>query len=66
MKLKVRLMPDSGKPGQSIYNNEINSENFKEIALILLDLSNYGLPVEKAIKEYLNLKKSDWEASIGL
>lgn len=66
MKLQVRIKEDSkGVPGNKVYSTEINAENFKEIALILVDLKNLDLPIEKAIKEF-NLSKSDWEASLGI
>jgi len=65
MKLKISLKSQSGLPGSHSYSNEINAENFKEIALILKDLSNYGIPIDKAIKEYLKETKTDWDIIIG-
>jgi hypothetical protein len=47
------------------YNNKISSEDYKKISLVLQDLKNLGLPIEKAIKDF-NLKKSDWDAVLGL
>ncbi len=65
MKLKVVIKADTHKKGNSaIYANEVNGSNFKEVALILTDLKNFNLPIEKAIKEF-NLSKSDWEAALG-
>jgi len=66
MKLRISLKSDSNLPGSHQYDNKVNAENFKEVAIILLDLANNGVPIEKAIKEYLRLRKSDWEASIGV
>lgn len=65
MKLKVVIKSNNHKKGNSaVYANEVNGKNFKEIALILNDLKNFDLPIEKAIKKF-NLTKSDWEASLG-
>lgn len=63
--LRVSLKSGTNRPGSHIYDNQINAENFKEFALVLRDLSNYGIPIEKAFKEFLLKKKSDWEAVIG-
>lgn len=60
VKLKVALK--SGKyVGAYSYKNEINADNFKDIAMILNDLKNLNLPIDKAIGEF-NSKKSDWDA----
>ncbi len=65
MKLKVVIKSENHKKGNNaIYANEINGSNFKEVALVLKDLSNFNLPIEKAIKEF-NLSKSDWDAALG-
>jgi len=61
--LKVNLLSNGKVPGKSQYKNKVNSENYKEISLVLNDLNNLGLPIEKAIKDF-NLKKSDWEAAL--
>lgn len=47
------------------YKNKVPAEDFKKISIILTDLKNLGLPIEKAIKEF-NLKKSDWDMALGL
>lgn len=65
MILKVKLMQGKGA-GTKVYSNEVNSDDFNQLALVLHDLKNiYGLPVEKAIKK-LQLEKSDWDASLGI
>jgi hypothetical protein len=66
MKLRVSLKSDSSLPGRHRYDNQVNAENYKDVALVLLDLANHGVPLEKAIKEYFKLIKSDWEAIIGV
>jgi hypothetical protein len=43
----------------------VNAENFKEIALVLTDLENNGLPIKKAINEF-RIKKSDWDIALGV
>ena len=62
--LKIILKSQNGQQGANRYLNKINSENFREIATMLRDLDNYGLPIEKAIKEF-KLNKSDWDMAIG-
>lgn len=47
------------------YKNKVHAEDYKKISLILSDLKNLGLPIDKAIKEF-NLEKSDWDAALGL
>ena len=47
------------------YKNNIPTEDFRQISLVLFDLKNLGLPIDKAIKEF-NLEKSDWDAALGL
>lgn len=65
MKLKVVIKSERHKKGDSaLYANEVNGNNFKEISLVLKDLKNFNLPIDKAIKEF-NLSKSDWEAALG-
>lgn len=60
IKLKENLRDNNCK-----YKNKISAKDFKEISLVLNDLKNIGLPIDKAIKEY-NLEKSDWDAALGL
>ena len=62
-KLRVFVKGD-GVQGNKRYLNEVNADNFKDIALVLKDLENLGLPIKKSIKEY-NLSKSDWDASLA-
>ena len=65
-RLKVSIRTDSrGVPGSRTYNNEVNAENYKDIALVLKDLKNLDLPIDKAIKEF-KLAKSDWDIALGL
>jgi hypothetical protein len=66
MKLKVVLRRDKSGQGASSYNNLVNAENYKEVALVLLDLKNNSVPIDKAIKELRNLEKSDWDYAIGI
>lgn len=66
MKLQIRIKGDSKEiPGNKFYSTEVNAKNYKELAIILIDLKNLNIPIEKAIKEF-NLSKSDWEAALGL
>jgi hypothetical protein len=66
VKLKVILKGGKkGLPGRTSYVTEVNAENFKEIALVFLDLESRGVPLKKAIKEF-KLGKSDWEMALGL
>jgi len=65
MKLKIRVTTDrSNSEGNCLYKNKIEGKNYKELAIILNDLKNIGLPLDKAIKEY-KLTKSDWEVALG-
>lgn len=66
LKVSIAFTKFVSSRGKHLYENEVNAENFKEVALILLDLSNYNIPIDKAIKEYLRMKKTDWEAAIGI
>ncbi len=66
MKLKVSLKSDTkNTPGRKRYDTEVNADNFKEIALVLTDLDNNGLPIKKAINEF-RIKKSDWDIALGI
>jgi len=47
------------------YKNKVHAKDFRKISLILSDLRNLGLPIDKAIKDF-NLEKSDWDAALGL
>lgn len=62
-KLRVKIKGD--RPGNDRYINEVNAENYKEIALVLNDLKNLNLPIDKAIKE-MKSSKSDWDIALGL
>jgi len=47
-----------GKDDRTLsYKNSVNAEDFKQVALVLFDLSNSGIPIDKAIKEYIKLKE---------
>jgi len=63
--LKVSIKSDENRAGCNQYHNKIYAGDYKKIALVLLDLANFGLPIDKAIKEYMNMKKTDWEIAIG-
>jgi len=63
--LKVNLKSDNTDVGNKQYQNKVNAMDFRKISLILSDLKNLGLPIDKAIKEF-NLKKSDWDTALGL
>lgn len=66
MKLKVSLKANTrGIPGRKTYDTEVNAENYKEISLVLKDLDNNGLPIDKAIKDF-KLKNSYWDDAIGI
>ena len=47
------------------YKNKVNAEDFKKLSLVLSDLKNLGLPIEKAVKDF-KLDISDWDAALGL
>lgn len=65
MILKVKLIVNP-KRKESVYSNEINSEDYSQIAQVLKDLKVlHNLPIDKAIKK-LSLSKSDWDASLGI
>jgi hypothetical protein len=64
MMLKIKLMQGKGA-GNTVQRWEINSDDFNQIALVLDDLKKFNLPIDKAIKK-LSLKKSDWDASLGI
>ena len=65
MKLKVSLNSDSNLPGRHQYSNQVNADNYKDVCQILLDLANFGIPIDKALKEYNRLRNSDWDTIIG-
>lgn len=66
MKLKVVVKSDNHRKGeQAMYANEINGRNFKDVSLVLNDLNNFGVPIEKALKEF-KIKKSDWDIALRL
>lgn len=39
------------------YKNNINCEDFRQIALVLVDLDSQGLNIDKAIQEFKRLKE---------
>lgn len=65
-KLKVSLKGDNSSAGNHRYHNEVNAENFKEVAIVLSDLKNLGLPIDKAVKELNHNKRNDWDDLIGI
>lgn len=60
--LVVRLKEGSSRgPGCYEYKNDVNGEDFRQVALILLDLESQGIPMNKAILEFRRLKeKGSW------
>lgn len=38
------------------YKNEVNAEDFRQIALILLDLDSNGLKIDKALQEFRKIR----------
>ena len=60
-KLKVSIVTSR----DSEYTNKVNAEDHKQIALVLLDWKSLNIPIEKAIKEYKLLKKSDFDYIVG-
>jgi len=62
--LSVKLK-ENKSDNHTKYNNKINPDNFRELSLVLKDLKNLGLPVEKAIKQF-RLELSDWDVALGL
>lgn len=66
MKLKVSIQQDNARKDRNIYHNRINAEDFKLIALIFSDLENFGLPIDKAIKQFQQNKKTEWDIAIGV
>jgi len=66
VKLSVSLKSNNKSVvGRKSYKTEVNAENYKEISLVLTDLENNGLPIDKAIKEFKN-KKSNWNIALGI
>lgn len=43
-----------------MYKNDVDGEDFRQVALILLDLEREGVPIEKAIKEYKRIKSGEF------
>jgi hypothetical protein len=39
------------------YNNKVNIEDFKQLALIFLDLESHGAKVERAFQEFREKKE---------
>jgi len=54
--LVVKLKKGKGQ-GCFMYKNEINAEDFRQIAIILSDLENNGLNIEKAVQEFKKKKE---------
>lgn len=52
--LIVRLKESNSRTLE--YKNEVNAEDFKQIALILLDLDSNGLRIDKAIQEFRKIR----------
>lgn len=47
------------------FRNQINMDDYKQVATFLLDLETYGANVEKAIAEFKRLKLSEKEFPYG-
>lgn len=43
-----------------IYENEIATENLKQLALLINDLRNKGVPIDKAIEKSIDFYKDEW------
>jgi len=54
-----------GKGSNTIMSHEYNAMDANQLFLLLGDLELCGLPINKAIKKFI-LKKSDWDASLGM
>lgn len=68
MKLRIKILTDKrfgGERRETTFIREVNGDNFKEVALTLIELQDYGVPIEKAVKEFLALK-SDWNAALRI
>lgn len=61
----LTIILNESKNRPATYSNQINADDFKKIALVLRDLRNLGVSIDKAIKED-NLSKSDWDIALGL
>jgi hypothetical protein len=61
--LSVKVKRDKANT-QAIYVNKISAEDYKKIAILLKDLKNLNVPIDKAIKEF---KKgfNDWDIALG-
>lgn len=62
--LKVKLSTGKGGKGEKlIYQNKVSAKNFREVALVLEDLKNLDIPIERSFKE-MKIQRSDWERSL--
>jgi hypothetical protein len=61
MELSIRIK-EKGTKGMESYNykNDIALNDYKKLALLFLDLNNYGASVEKAFEEYKRLKQESF------
>jgi len=64
-RLNVKIKNGNNTLGNNEYDNSVNGENFKDVAMVLMDLSNHNIPIKKAYKEYLRLINNDWNFIIG-
>lgn len=62
MILKIKVTTGKGK-GTTIYYNDINGEDYQQIANVLKDLKSLNIPIEKAIKKF-TISKSDWDVAL--
>ena len=65
-RLKVSLKSDNKGAGNHSYFNEVNANNFKEIALVLSDLKSHSVPIDRAFKELKDSKRSPWDDVLGI
>lgn len=54
LRVKIR---QSERGSSAEYKNEVRFEDFKQLAIFLVDLESYGGNIEKAFQEYLKLRQ---------
>lgn len=65
MTILILTLKSSKKDRYVLLKRDVNSDNYKELALLLSELEFQGLPIKKAVKEY-NMKNSDWNIALGM
>lgn len=58
-KVLVVRIKEKGSRGSGCfeYKNEVNFDDFKKLALVLVDLDSYGGNIEKAFREFKRMKE---------